>query len=214
MSVAGPRRRARERLWSPSLPRTEILVTLSELFADAELTCEDAIDGTAATAAELLGDAVVIDLLSADGRWMYPAGAHHPDPALQSVLDGISRIPFRTDHGFTACVMERREALLIPTVTPVEVRALEPEIAPVAEALGMRGFVIAPQAVRGRIIGFVWQVRTHAEAPLAEDDRRFLQEVAIRVALGIESRSDEPLASSGGSPPPPSRPSRRGPRRA
>jgi GAF domain-containing protein len=188
VSVAGPRRRARGRLWTPSAPRAEILATLSELFADAELTCEEAIAGTAAVAAELLGDGIVIDLLSADCRWMYPLGAHHPDPSRQAVLDGISRIPFRTDHGFTACVMERREALLIPAVTAVEMHALEPEIAPVGEALGMRGFVIAPQAVRGRIIGFVWQVRTRAEPALEEDDRRFLQQVAIHVALGIESR--------------------------
>jgi DNA-binding CsgD family transcriptional regulator len=188
------RRRARQRLWSASALRIEALGALSELFADEGLTRDRAIEESAAVLAELLGDAVVIDLLTPECDWMYPVGAHDADPRRRELLDRVRGIPFRADHGFTASVLERGETLLFPAVCPEEIHALQPEIAPVCKALGVTGFAIAPLAARGRCAGFLWQLRTGDGPRLSEDDRLFLHEVAVRVALGIETwRLDDAL---------------------
>jgi DNA-binding CsgD family transcriptional regulator len=174
-------------------PRLEALGGLSELFADADLTCDRAMQTSAELLAEVLADAVVIDLLTPGRDWIYPLGAHDADPRRQELLAGIRGIPFRADHGFTASVLDRGETLLFPAVCPDEIRALQPEIAPVCEALAVNGFVIAPLAARGHCSGFLWQFRTGGPR-LTEDDRRFLHEVGLRVALAIESwRHDDAL---------------------
>jgi DNA-binding CsgD family transcriptional regulator len=141
--------------------------------------------------AELLGDCVVIDRLTPELDRMHPLGAHHPDPALRPVLDEIRGIPFRADHGFTACVLERCAPLLLPVVFAEELHALQPEIAPFCQTLAVTGFLIAPLAAGGCCAGFVWQFRSDAQRPLNEDDMHFLHETAIRLALGVGSRELE-----------------------
>jgi DNA-binding CsgD family transcriptional regulator len=182
------RSRARERLWTPTRQRAEILCALSELFADDDLTPDGAIEASAVVLAEPLGDAVIIDLLSPERDRMFPLGVHHPDPGARVIMDrAAARIPFRADHGFTANVLESGKSLLIPAITPAEMAALQPDLAPVSEALGTRGFILAPMLARGRCVGFLWQVRTCLEPQLDDDERRFLDEVAVRLALEVES---------------------------
>jgi DNA-binding CsgD family transcriptional regulator len=84
-------------------------------------------------------------------------------------------------------VLDTAETFLVPSVTPAEVAALQPDLAPITESLGVRGFIVAPLATRGRCSGFLWQVRLRPEPRLDEDERRFLQEVAVRLAMFVES---------------------------
>jgi DNA-binding CsgD family transcriptional regulator len=189
------RSRARLRLWAPSPERAEILGALSELFADDDVAPDCVIEASAVVLAELLGDGVIVDLLSPERDRMFPLGAYHPDPVAREVINKTAaRIPFRADQGFTANVLETGKSLLIPAVTTAEVAALQPDLAPVSEALGTRGFILAPMLARGRCVGFLWQVRTHPEPQLDDDARRFLDEVAVRLALQVESwRKSEAL---------------------
>jgi DNA-binding CsgD family transcriptional regulator len=181
------RRRARARVWTASKPRIEALTALSELFAVAALTCDHAIDDAAEVLAQALADAIVIDVLTPERDWMYPLGVHAPDPARRNALTRIRGIPFRADHGFTAPVLDSGDTLLFPCIRPDEIRALQPEIAPLCEALDVTGFAIAPLIALGHCTGFLWQLRSGAQPRLCEDDGHFLHEAGIRVALGIES---------------------------
>jgi DNA-binding CsgD family transcriptional regulator len=193
------RSRARERHWAPTSERAEMLSALSELFADDDVTPDCAIEASAVVLAELLGDGVIIDLLSPERDRMFAVGAYHPDPRARGVMArAATRTPFRADRGFTANVLETGRSLLIPAVTTAEMAALQPDLAPVSEALGTRGFVLAPMLARGRCVGFVWQVRTRPEPQLDDDERRFLDEVAVRLALQVESwRQGEALELAG-----------------
>lgn len=173
------RSRARERLWTPTRERAEILTALSELFADPDVTPDGALEASVVVLAELLGDVVMIDRVAPD-RAILPRALHHPDPAAPKVLD---RAAARADHGFTAWVLETGRSLLIPQITAAEVAALQPELATLGEALGGSGFVLAPLMARGRCLGLLWQVRVRSEPQLVEDDRRFLEEAAVRLAL-------------------------------
>ena len=115
--------RARARAWAPTRERAEILTALTEVFTAEDLAADRAIEAAAVLLAEAFDDAVFIDLLSPDRTHMYPLGAHHPDPAARSLLDGVTDVLFRADEGFTAGVLDTAETLLIPSVTPAEVAA-------------------------------------------------------------------------------------------
>lgn len=52
---------------------------------------------------------------------------------------------------------------------------------------GMTGFILAPLVAGGRFIGLLSQIRNRSEPWLSVDDRRFLQEVAARLAVGLET---------------------------
>jgi DNA-binding CsgD family transcriptional regulator len=182
------RSRARSRLWAPSPERTEILGALSELFADEDVTPDCVIEASTVVLGELLGDGAIVGLLSPERDRMFPLGAYHPDPVARGVMNqAAARIPFRADQGFTAHVLETGRSLLIPAVTTAEVAALQPDLAAISDALGTRGFILAPMLARGRCVGFLWQVRTRPEPQLDDDARRFLDEVAVRLALQVES---------------------------
>jgi DNA-binding CsgD family transcriptional regulator len=182
------RARARARSWAPTRERVESLIALTDLFAGDDVRPDGAIDASAIVLAELLGDAVFIALLSRDRSHMHVLGAHHPDPAVQDFVDSVTGLTFRADEGFSARVVDTGEALLIPSVSPAEMAAVQPHLAAVSEELGTRGFIVAPLVLgRGGCSGFVWQVRTRAEPPLDEDGRRFLSEVATQLALCVEN---------------------------
>lgn len=177
------RERGRQRMWNPAPERVEVLATLSELFACADVGVERALRESAATLAALLGDAVVICRLSADLRWVEPLVCDVPAGCRKGT--GLVGHRFRADRGFTAGVVETRGPVLVPRVTPLEIELLQSDVAPAATALGVHGFVLAPMSVRGRLTGVLAQCRLRADAALECDDCRFLQEVALRVALGM-----------------------------
>lgn len=182
------RERAQARAWNSSAERVEILAGLSALLVDEDVTREAAVRDATVLLGELTGDASVVSLLSEDRACVLPVAAHHPEPAAHALLQqGMVGLRFRTDEGFIASVVDDREALLIPRVSTPEVRALQPELADVCEAMGMTGFIIAPLSVGGRFIGLLSQIRNREEPWLSIDDRRFLCEVSARLAVGLES---------------------------
>jgi GAF domain-containing protein len=186
--VSGLRERAQARAWTSSAERVEILAGLSALLVDEDVTRATAIHQATKLLGDLTGDASVISLLTEDRGCVLPVAAHHPDPAGHALLQqGMVGLSFRTDEGFIASVVDDREPLLIPRVSAPEVRALQPELAEVCERMGMTGFIIAPLAVGGRFIGLLSQIRTSEEPWLSLDDRRFLCEVSVRLAVGLES---------------------------
>jgi GAF domain-containing protein len=187
--MSAPRPSVPERAWTPTTERVELLVALSDVISDAGPTRDGMIEAAAAVLAERLADGVSIVLLSGDGRWMTPIGTGHPAAGPRAVLRGVEGQPFPADEGFSACVLDTGQAVLIPRVTAAEIRALQPAIAPPCEAIGLRGFIALPLAARRGCTGIVWQLRTREAPELSDDDVRFLAEVGARLALAIESWS-------------------------
>jgi hypothetical protein len=189
--MLSPRERARSRAWRSTPRRVEALATLTELFASEDLTRDRAVEESVVALAELVGDGFAACLLEEEQRWMRPLGAHHPERQPGEVLDAIGARRFRADQGFSASVLDTGAAVLIPRITRAEIDALQPELAPVCEAMGARGFIIVPATVRGRCVALVAQWRTRARPRLCEDDQRFLEEVGLRFALGLASWSPD-----------------------
>jgi GAF domain-containing protein len=182
--------RAAERLWAPSEQRVEVLVALRDVLDDDRLSMQTTLGRAPRVLARSLGDGIAIDLLSPDGRWMVPTGVDHADPALREVLKEIVGVRFRADEGFTANVVDRHEGVLLPRVSAEEIEALQPAIAGVCEALSMQGFVAVPIIARQRLLGILWQVRSRPAPQLSEDDERFADEVASRLAFALLSFPD------------------------
>jgi GAF domain-containing protein len=187
--MSGPRPSVPERVWTATTERVELLVALSDVLADAGPTRDAMIEAAAAVLAERLRDGVSIVLLSDDRRWMTPVGTSHPEAAPRTVLRDIQGERFPADEGFSACVLDTGQPVLIPRVTAAEIRALQPAIAPPCEAIGLRGFIALPLAARRGCTGILWQLRTREAPELGDDDVRFLAEVGGRLALAIESWS-------------------------
>ncbi len=169
-------------MWSPTVERTEILAVLSSVVdvpADAVPTSTDDI---AVLLADILGDGISITTLSADCESARVIATHHPEPARAEGLAELlgRRIPAQV--GFTGRVLETCAGILIPRITAAEVHALQPEVAPDCEAIGMRGFIIAPIRRESSCIGLVSQIRTRDQPALCADELRFLEEVALRMA--------------------------------
>jgi GAF domain-containing protein len=184
--LSSRRTRAKERAWLPTPERVEILSVLSDISTDESVEHQEAMEQTAVVIADVLGDGFAIDLLTDDRRWMVPVAVHHPEPAPLAHFQSILGTRFPVDEGFTATTLDSGQSILIPRVTPVEMRAMQPAIAPVCEALGMRGFIVVPIGV-GKTTAVIWQVRTRTEPVLQDDDRRFLEEVGDRLAVIIEN---------------------------
>jgi GAF domain-containing protein len=185
--VSPLRQRARARAWTSSQERVDLLAALAVGLADHDAPPERSLRDCARSLAEGLGDGVVLVLLADDARTMHPLGVHHPELAPCRALKELLGQRFSADHGFSARVLDTNAGVLIPRVTVAEIAALQPELAPVAEAAGVHGFVVAPLALRGEPAGLVTQVRTRARPALDEDDLRFLEEVGVRIAVGLES---------------------------
>jgi GAF domain-containing protein len=185
--VSPLRERARARAWTASQERVEVLAALSALLADHMAAPERALRDCARTLAESLGDGIVIMMLADDARSMHPLGVHHPEPETRAALAELLGDRYSADHGFSAQVLDTSAGVLIPRVTLPEVAALQPEFAAVSEAAGVKGFAIAPLALRAEPVGLVTQFRTRPRPALDEDDLRFLEDVGVRLAVGLES---------------------------
>lgn len=179
------RERARDRVWKSSPERTEILATVTEAFARDSMTPEAALGAAADVLADLLGDCVLVYLLEGDGPWMRCVASGHCDPAVAELLAALPERRLRADQGFTACVIDNRAPLLIPRITEPELQALQPDLTPASEVVGLKAFILAPLMLRGICLGILAQGRTTPEPALGPDDERFLEEVALRLALGV-----------------------------
>jgi GAF domain-containing protein len=181
------RERARARAWTATQPRADVLATLADLLAGGAVAPDRTLHDCAHALAEALGDGVVIALLADDARTMHPLGAHHPEPEADAALKDMLGDRFSADHGFSGRVIDTNAGVLIPRATVPEIAALQPELAAVAAAAGVRGFVVAPLAIRANPLGLVAQIRTRELPPLGDDDLRFLEDVGVRLAVGLES---------------------------
>jgi GAF domain-containing protein len=136
--------------------------------------------------AEFFDDVVVVYLVSYDASTMRAAAHHHPDAGVRRELAQLDGHDLRADEGFTACVIDTSEGTLVPAVTPLEVDALQPDLASTWQATGCRGFVLVPVTAGDRVAALVAQCRTRAAPALTADDQEFLETVAAQLSALVQ----------------------------
>lgn len=169
--------------------RAALLAEASRAMAEVSLDLTSVLETVARLVAEAVGDGCIIRLVSDDGTRFVPAAAHHPNPAARAFLwDLLSATSHPVDAGLVGQVARSRQPLLIPALSPVEMRALLlPEFWPFLDRFGIHGAMVAPLLGRAGLVGTVMVWRDEAAPPYAPSDLAFLEELADRGALAIEN---------------------------
>lgn len=169
--------------------RLGALDQISQALVEAGFATQTVLNIVVRQIAELIGDACVIHLLSVDKQWLDPVAYHHPNPeavALMRQMAASTRQ--RADEGLSGRVVQTGQPILIPIISPEELRAaFKPEHHVFLDRFGTSSVLHTPLQVRGRVIGTLGISRDKPGRPYTSDDRAFLQQVADRTALAIDN---------------------------
>jgi len=138
--------------------------------------------------AELVGDAVTMWVLNADGSAMECAGVAHRDPEALEMLRGIvSGMRYERGDGLLWPTVESGESTLTPHFSLEENRDdANSEILPYMERYGVHSIAISPACARGRVIAVIGASRSRGSAAFTEDDVSFMQVLADLGAIALD----------------------------
>jgi diguanylate cyclase (GGDEF)-like protein/PAS domain S-box-containing protein len=138
--------------------------------------------------AELVGDAVTMWVLNADGSAMSCAGVAHRDPEALQMLTGIvATMRYERGDGLLWATVESGE----PTLTPhwsLEMNRddANSEILPYMEHYGVHSIAVAPVRAGGRVMAVIGASRSRGSLPYSEDDVGFMQVLADLGAISLD----------------------------
>jgi GAF domain-containing protein len=133
-------------------------------------------------------EAVTLRRLSADGRWLHPVAAYHPDRRIRTaIMDNMARTAQTTASGLWQPVIGERRVVR----WEVPPGSVPPEAAPAqADFLRrypVRAIIAAPLATpRDEVVGGVALHRYVADRPFTDEDEVLLLDFAERAALAVE----------------------------
>lgn len=167
--------------------RTQALADISRTLAAVRLDYQAVLDATARYTTELIGDACAIRLMSDDGQWLEVVSLYHPDPKTLALLREILRTnPLRTDVGLGAQVMQTSRPVLIPVISPEQLKAIVPSTAlSILEYIKIHSLLVVPLRAQGGVLGTLTLTRDQPDRPYTSEDQEFLQDLADRAALAI-----------------------------
>ena len=172
-----------------SAARAQALAELSQAIAEAGLDHQVLFETVTRRVSDLIGDACVLTLLSADAQWLNPVAFYHPDPAgLAFLREKLPTNPYRITQGAPGRVAQTGIPVLMPVLPPEKYRTqINPEFTPFLDRFGIASMLIVPMRVRGRIIGTLGVTRDKPGRPYTPNDLTFLQELADRAGVAIEN---------------------------
>jgi PAS domain S-box-containing protein len=164
----------------------EALAEASRVFAEG-LDYEATLTTIARRLAELIGDGVLIRVISPDGAWLLPVAVWHPDPArLVQRRRLLVQSPQRVGEGITASVLETGRSLLVPALTTGFVHErMKHEYWPYLE--GVTSMLIAPLQQRHQVFGHITLTREAGGRAYTKEDEALLVDLAHRAAQAIEN---------------------------
>ncbi|MER5673679.1 GAF domain-containing protein [Pseudonocardia alni] len=130
------------------------------------------------------GSAATLRRLSADGEWLSPVAAHHPDPGMTAAMTAImEETAPRARSGLWRPVVEERRAVryrVDPGSTPAEASDEQARFLdrfPVTAVLGV------PVEHDGRLVGGTALVRYSVPRPFDDADEALLVDFAARAGV-------------------------------
>jgi PAS domain S-box-containing protein len=162
--------------------------------ASAELASSLDHETTLATIARLavpeIGDWCAVDLLEPDGSIRRLAVAHQDPEKEELVREMSERIPTDPDapHGVASVIRTGRSelGLDVPDDLLVELAVDQAHLALLRD-LGLRSYLVAPLAVRGRVLGAITFVHAESGRRYDEDDRVVAEDLARRAAVSLDN---------------------------
>ena len=167
--------------------RTQALADISRALATVRLNYQAVLDATAQHTTEVIGDACSIRLVSDDGQWLELASLYHPEPKTMGFLREIlGTNPLRTDTGSVAQIIQTGRPMLIPAISPEQLKAIVPATArSILEHISIHSLLTVPLRAQGEVLGTLTLTRDQPDRPYTSEDEAFLQDLADRAALSI-----------------------------
>ncbi|HEU4325927.1 MAG TPA: GAF domain-containing protein [Roseiflexaceae bacterium] len=167
--------------------RTQALAEATKVFAQAGQDLDTVLELVVQRVAELVGGACAIRLIDEDGQHLRLAALYHPDAELANAArELLAATPQRLDEGTAAVVMQGGEAILVPAVDLVALRAtLRPVFWPHIERWPISSLLSVPLRTRAGTLGIISMTRYAGEPPYTSEDQEFLLDLADRAALAI-----------------------------
>ncbi|HEX2867563.1 MAG TPA: CHASE domain-containing protein [Ignavibacteriales bacterium] len=169
------------------ISRAQMLIRVSNIFAELSLNYRAVLDRAAQVTSELIGDAAVVRLLSDDRKLLEPAAFYHPEGSAGVLIQEVLFSgPQEAQMGISGRVVSTSESLMIPEVKLSEIESsLRPECIKYFEKYGFHGILIAPLKVGRQMIGTLGVLRTKPGKSYTAKDKSFLEELANRIAIAI-----------------------------
>ncbi|MGC3997186.1 MAG: ATP-binding protein [Anaeromyxobacter sp.] len=135
-------------------------------------------------AADGLGGAAAVLLLSQDGRQLEPRALHHADPDRLRRLRALLAWPLAPGEGIVGRAVAEGRAVLLRALTPEE-WPVDPDRRALLAADPPTSAAAVPLRVDGRVQGALVVARHEPAGPLGDDDLGFLEELAAHASLAI-----------------------------
>lgn len=165
--------------------RARAIAELGRLLAERAVDGRSVVDTVALRTTELVGDACIVWLLSADGEQLEPVALRGPPGERTAALEEALRHPRPLRNSYSERVVATGRGIRLAHIGPEELAHADPTMRAVTERFGIETGCIVPLRAAGRVIGAL-AVGRFAPAPAYdEDDEEFLQEIADRAGLAI-----------------------------
>ena len=168
--------------------RLILLAGASRAFPAQALDVANLVDTVARYTAEVVGDACLVRLISADGQDLEATGLHHTDPEALKLGRRYLELPMEVDRSLEGRVYRSGE--------PLFMRQIDFERMPQRFRAAFHAFlerftpvsaVIVPLRAGARILGTLAVTRYLPSAPYTDADLLLVQELADRAALNIRN---------------------------
>jgi signal transduction histidine kinase/DNA-binding response OmpR family regulator len=165
------------------------LATFSQALAETRHEMQPVYVTIAQHIAQLFGGACVVTLLSADGVWRHTAATAHADPELHALMAELRpNMPVPAHEGIVGQIIASGQALLVPVVDAGDLhRWMHQKQYPYNQRVDTGTLMIVPLHAQTQTIGALVVSRDQQGAAYTEADQRFLQNLADRAGLAIES---------------------------
>lgn len=173
-----------------AIERVSALSAVARAFVAARLDLGRLLDTVTQSAAELIGDGCLVQLLDTAEEFFDDAAeitVYHPNPQRQEAARALFQAATEEQ---LACLFAPHGALSTPLrrqpIDPEQCRQiLGPEFGATVEALQAHALLVVPLQVPERQLGRLILWREHASQPYSADDQRFAQELADHASLAL-----------------------------
>ena len=170
--------------------RTEALYKLSHQMAEAGTNLKNLSQVVTRFTAEVIGDLSVVVLKDSKDLTLKRTAFFDTDPTGHALMRKLVVYNDQIDeeHSIVGGVIKSGEPLLIPSITPKQMRAMSlPELREFVDRVGIESILIAPLIGRGGVLGAISLSRHRGRPAFTMDDQTFLMDIAYRTALAIEN---------------------------
>jgi PAS domain S-box-containing protein len=168
--------------------RLKILADAAEAFSGPDMTLGAVLHVITRKVAATTGDACLVRLVSSDGAWLEPGAFHSGSPAVREALGrALASGRQSLGEGIDGEAVRSGRTVLVPAGDRATLDKLAaPELRPWLDRFPVQSLIVAPMALKGRVMGTLSVLRSRPHDPYDDEDRLLVEGLAARAAAAIE----------------------------